>query len=51
LLKRIEDLHKIGIIHNDIKPDNVTLTFSDKDKAPRISLIDLGISKFNTKEY
>ena len=41
LLDRIEALHKIGILHLDIKPDNMCLG----DKNQEVSLIDFGLSK------
>jgi len=51
LLKRLEDLHKIGIIHNDVKPDNVMISSSQKMCLPRVTLIDLGLSKINSKKH
>lgn len=41
MLNCIEDIHNIGIIHRDIKPDNF-LVDSSKEK---IKLIDFGLSK------
>ena len=40
----IQELHDVGIIHNDIKMDNVMVDF-DSGK-PRIVLIDLGLAMF-----
>jgi serine/threonine protein kinase len=37
-------VHRLGIIHRDISPDNLMLTF-DSDGNPRIKLIDLGLAK------
>lgn len=38
-------VHRLGIIHRDISPDNLMLTM-DSDGNPRIKLIDLGLAKF-----
>lgn len=38
-------VHRLGIIHRDISPDNLMLT-TDSDGNPRIKLIDLGLAKF-----
>jgi serine/threonine protein kinase len=38
-------IHRLGIIHRDISPDNLMLT-TDSDGNPRIKLIDLGLAKF-----
>lgn len=39
-------VHRLGIIHRDISPDNLMLTY-DSDGNPRIKLIDLGLAKFH----
>jgi serine/threonine protein kinase len=39
-------VHRLGIIHRDISPDNLMLT-ADSDGNPRIKLIDLGLAKFH----
>jgi len=39
-------VHRLGIIHRDISPDNLMLT-TDSDGNPRIKLIDLGLAKFH----
>eukprot|EP00466_Bigelowiella_natans_P002241 jgi/Bigna1/91234/estExt_fgenesh1_pg.C_940002 len=38
VLKRIQKLHKVGIIHRDIKPSNIIFV----DKKQELKLIDLG---------
>lgn len=40
LLERLQALHGIGIVHCDIKPDNITIGHEDKDE---IYLIDFGL--------
>jgi len=44
-------LHRIGIIHNDVKPDNVMVSSMDAGDAIKVALIDFGISKFISPEY
>jgi serine/threonine-protein kinase len=44
-LEALAFVHRLGIIHRDISPDNLMLT-ADSDGNPRIKLIDLGLAKF-----
>ncbi|MFD6532088.1 PQQ-binding-like beta-propeller repeat protein [Streptomyces sp. NPDC060184] len=39
LVEALRDMHRVGVIHRDLKPDNVLLT----DEGPRV--IDFGISR------
>ena len=41
LCERLRDLHSIGYVHNDIKPDNMLLDPKNKEN---IFLIDFGLS-------
>lgn len=54
-MKSIESLHDLGVCHNDIKPDNITIGLAAEDVAPElrskrtsddseIYLIDFGLS-------
>lgn len=44
----MRNLHSIGLLHLDIKPDNILISSEDFQNADSsiISLIDFGISKF-----
>lgn len=47
LLDRLSDLHSIGYIHADLKPDNILLASANRKikKSSKIILIDYGISR------
>ncbi len=44
-LRALAFVHRLGIIHRDISPDNLMLT-ADSDGNALIKLIDLGLAKF-----
>ncbi len=46
VLEALHAAHKAGIVHRDIKPDNLFLV-SREGKPPMVKLLDFGISKFN----
>lgn len=47
LLSRLRDIHARGVIHRDIKPDNVAIGMSRR--SSQVYLIDFGLSSGTTK--
>ncbi len=50
ILKGLAAAHAAGIVHRDIKPDNIMVLEGSKPEAPRIKILDFGISKMKTTE-
>lgn len=48
ILQALEAAHALGVIHRDLKPDNVFVTFSGG--KPVLKLIDFGIAKLKTAQ-
>ncbi len=48
ILQALEAAHSLGVIHRDLKPDNVFVTF--EGGKPVIKLIDFGIAKLKRSE-
>jgi serine/threonine-protein kinase len=48
ILQALEAAHALGVIHRDLKPDNVFVTF--QGGKPVLKLIDFGIAKLKTAQ-
>ena len=48
ILQALEAAHALGVIHRDLKPDNVFVTF--QGGRPVLKLIDFGIAKLKTAQ-
>lgn len=48
ILEALEAAHSLGVVHRDLKPDNVFVTFSGT--KPVLKLIDFGIAKLKKSE-
>ncbi|KAK7019703.1 hypothetical protein SK128_013847 [Halocaridina rubra] len=44
IAKQLQEIHSKGIIHVDIKIDNVLVDIPDEGKKPKINIIDFGMS-------
>jgi serine/threonine protein kinase len=45
LAKGVAALHRAGIVHRDIKPDNVILEHTGEQAEPGVKLVDLGVAR------
>ena len=46
IFEAIKVAHKFGVIHRDLKPDNILIT--DHNNQPNIKILDFGIAKINS---
>ncbi|XP_064093869.1 uncharacterized protein LOC135206392 [Macrobrachium nipponense] len=42
--KMLHEIHLKGIVHNDVKDDNIMVELRGEDQTPRVRIIDFGIS-------
>lgn len=45
ILEGLEDAHKAGVVHRDLKPDNILITKEEDDPFPSAMILDFGIAK------
>ena len=45
LLSLLEQIHNVGYVYNDLKPDNICVgNFNDKENLHKIKMIDFGLA-------
>jgi len=50
LLEAVAALHAAGVIHRDLKPDNIFVQYSD-DGAPSVRVIDFGVAQSSSEDF
>ena len=52
LIKILEDIHSMGLAHNDLKTDQVAVGLADTEMGVDVTLLDLGMmTPFGTGPY
>ncbi len=50
LLEALQKLHQKGLVHGDIKPDNIMVLFEPESLKPRVYIIDFGFCNWKGQE-
>ena len=45
MLEALEDLHSVGYLHRDVKPDNYSIGRAEKQETGKIYLLDFGMAR------
>ena len=46
LIRQVKDLHSNGIVHLDIKPENIMILMNEKEEILKVTIIDYEYSRF-----
>ncbi|KAK8749105.1 hypothetical protein OTU49_015677 [Cherax quadricarinatus] len=51
LARALSEVHDKGVIHNDLKFNNITVQYEDNNIWPIVSIIDYGLAWFDDMQY
>jgi serine/threonine protein kinase len=46
----LQHAYERGVVHRDIKPGNLLLSFAGSDKAPLVKILDFGLARFESEQ-